>query len=69
MTWFKEWLKKQFTEMTFYAGLIDVVFGLMFGSTILIIIGVVFIAIDDEKAANTIKRVAPFLSAKVDKVP
>lgn len=64
----KEWLKKQFTEMTFYAGVSHIVFGILYMNTLMIGIGVGLIAIDDEIGRKAITKIAPFLAAKVDKV-
>lgn len=61
------WFKKQLTEFTAWAGL-----ALMLSHVtpfwITIALGVLFIAIDDDKAKAWCLRVAPWLSKKVDDV-
>lgn len=63
------WLKKQFTEMTFWAGLYVIVSGFVnFPFWIDASVGVLLISIDDTIAAKAITKIAPFLSKKVDDI-
>lgn len=65
----KEWLKKQVTELTAWAGAYIILTGFVnLPYWLDVAIGVLLISIDDQKAANFIKKVAPWLSNKIDQV-
>lgn len=65
----KNWLKQQVTELTAWAGFYIILTGFVnLPYWVDVAIGVALISIDDVKAANFIKKVAPWLTKKIDEV-
>ncbi len=62
----KNWLKQQFTEMTFWGGFIICASVFFTPDWITFSIGAILIAIDDEKAKAVIQSMLPWLNKKVD---
>ena len=62
----KNWLKKQATEMTAVAGFLVIVCAFLTPRWVLVTIGVVLIAIDDEKAKAFIADISPKVSKWID---
>lgn len=62
----KDWLKKQTLEITAWTGLALVVGAFFFPRGVFLILGIVLIAIDDEKAAAWVKKIAPWAQRKID---
>lgn len=64
----KTWIKQQLTEMTAWAGFI-ICFSVFFTPDwFIFILGVLLIAIDDEKAKRFVAWAAPSLSRKIDEL-
>lgn len=64
---FKTWLKQQFTEVSAWAGFLMIVGSFLFPRSVFIFIGIVLIAIDDEKAKAWCNKVAPWMASEIDK--
>lgn len=65
----KNWLKQQVTELTAWAGFWLIITGYINTPYLLdFMVGILLIGIDDQKAANFIKKVAPWLTKKIDEV-
>lgn len=67
--WLRNWLKKQVTEMTAWAGIYLFAIAMLNEPYWLnIVIGVLLISIDDEKARAFVQRCVPWLQRSIDKV-
>ncbi len=64
----KTWIKQQLTEMTAWAGFIICASVFFTPDWMTFVLGVILIAIDDEKAKAWITWAAPWLSKKVDAI-
>lgn len=63
----KNWLKKQLFEITAWTGFILILCALFAPRIIFIILGIILIATDDEKAKEWVKSKAPTLSDIIEK--
>lgn len=61
-----KWLKQQFTEISAWAGFLMIIGAFLFPRSVFVFIGIVLIAIDDDKAKSWCAKMAPWLSEKVD---
>ncbi len=64
----KDWLKQQATEFTAWTGLVLIVGAFFFPRWVFITLGIILIAIDDEKAKAWAKNKAPWVSKKIDEL-
>ena len=64
----KDWLKQQVTEFTAWAGFFICASVFFVPDWVTFLMGVLLIAIDDEKAAAWVKKISPFAQEKIDEV-
>ncbi len=62
----KNWLKQQVTEFTAWIGFLICLSVVFLPHSITFFLGVLLIAIDDEKAAKLVKSWAPYWQKKID---
>ncbi len=64
----KNWLKQQATEFTAWTGFCLVLGAFFFPRWAFVTLGIILIAIDDEKAKEWAKKRAPWISKKLDEM-
>jgi hypothetical protein len=62
----KEWVKQQLSQLSTWAGLLMIVGSYIFPHTLFIIIGVLFVATDDDKAKRFFSEVGSEISKEID---
>lgn len=62
----KNWVKQQLTELSAWAGLLMVIGAFLFPRTVFLVLGVLLIATDDEKATAFFKAIGAKISTKID---
>lgn len=64
----KDWLKQQATEFTAWIGFIICICAFVAPEWVVFTLGVLLIAIDDVKAAEFVKKIAPGVSNRIDRM-
>ena len=64
----KDWLKQQVTEFTAWSGFFICASVFFVPDWVTFCMGVLLIAIDDEKASAWVKKISPWAQSKIDKV-
>jgi uncharacterized membrane protein YdbT with pleckstrin-like domain len=64
----KSWLKQQLTELSAWAGFIMIVGAYIFPNIAFVIIGVLLIASDDQKAKEFFQKIGAWFSKQIDHV-
>ena len=62
----KKWIKQQLTELSAWAGIIMILGAYFFPPTAFVIIGILLIASDDEKATAFFNKVVDKISKEID---
>ncbi len=64
----KAWLKQQVTEFTAWTGFAICICSFFAPAWVIFTLGVLLIAIDDVKAAEFVKKIAPAATRKLDRM-
>ena len=64
----KDWIKQQVTEFTAWIGFIICCCAFFAPNWVIFTLGILLIAIDDIKAADIVKKIAPGVTDKIDRM-